>query len=153
MAKPDFVIELDFAVAPDRLFAQFATDAGVRHWWTNACAMENKVGGTAQFHFEEDGFTPLMKITRLEPDRCVEWKVINARHPDKFGYKNQHDWEGTRIRFEIVPVADGHSRLTFTHEKLMGVESGEFCSTAWHHFLGVSLREYFELGKGRPAGV
>jgi uncharacterized protein YndB with AHSA1/START domain len=149
----DFVLELEFAVPAERLYAQFSTDAGVQHWWTTACAIEKRVGGTAQFHFEEDGFTPLMKIMRLEMHKCVEWKVINARHPDKFAYKNPHDWEGQRIRFDIEPDGLDKSKLKFTHEGLMGVESGERCAKAWRHFLGVSLREYFETGKGRPAGA
>ncbi len=153
MAETDFVIELDYAVPAERLYAQFATEGGIHHWWTTACMIENKVGGTAQFHFEEDGFTPLMKITRLDPGRLVEWKVVNARHPDKFAYKNPHDWESQHIRFEAIALDAANSRLKFTHEGLMGVESGESCSKAWRHFLGVSLREYFETGKGRPAGA
>ena len=153
MGDKDFVLEMDFGVPAERLYAQFSTDAGVQHWWTTACAIENKVGGTAQFHFEADGFTPLMKILRLDPHKCVEWKVINARHPDKFGYKNPHDWEGHKIRFDIEAVGMDKSKLKFTHEGLMGVESGEYCAKAWRHFLGASLREYFETGKGRPAGA
>lgn len=153
MVASDFVLELEFAVPAERLYAQFATEGGIHHWWTTACMIENKVGGTAQFHFAEDGFTPLMRITRLTPGQVVEWKVINARHPDKFGYKNPHDWEGHHIRFEIQAVDAANSRLKFTQEGLVGVESGEYCSKAWRHFLGVSLREYFETGKGRPAGA
>jgi len=153
VGENDFVLELEFNVPAERLYTQIATDAGVRHWWTTACAMETKIGGTAQFHFEEDGFTPLMKIMRLDPNKCVEWKVINARHPDKFAYKNPHDWEGKSIRFDVSELGAEKSKLKFTHEGLMGVESGDFCSKAWRHFLGVSLREYFETGKGRPAGA
>lgn len=153
MAPHDFVLELEFSVPAERLYDQFATDAGVRHWWTTACAIESRRGGTAQFHFEEDGFTPLMRVTRLERPKVVEWQVVNARHPDKFGYKNPMDWQGTKIRFEIHPEGDARSKLTFTHQGLMGVESGDNGSKAWRHFLGVSLREYFEIGKGRPAGA
>ncbi len=153
MGANDFVLELEFSVPAERLYEQVATDAGIRHWWTTACAIESRVGGTAQFHFEEDGFTPLMKVTHLDKPRLVEWQVINARHPDKFGYKNPHDWEHTRIRFEVQPEGDARSKLKFTHEGLLGVESGERCSKAWRNFLGVSLREYFETGKGRPAGA
>jgi uncharacterized protein YndB with AHSA1/START domain len=148
---PHFSLTLEFPASAARLYAQFATAAGVRNWWTHFCEMTEDVGGRASFRFPNNGFSAGVRIAILDPPRLVEWDVIEQNHPESTGFIDLNDWVGTHIRFEIEPIDTGHSGLHFTHQGLVLLECGNLCSSAWSFFLGQSLRAYLETGTGHPA--
>lgn len=150
--RGDFQMTLEYEVPTRRLFEQFSSATGVGNWWTKHCTFEARVGGEAAFDFPDSGFYAHTKVSALEPPNLVEWHVVDAKHPEKTGFTDLRDWNGTSIRFEIAPLGDSRSRLTFTHVGLGPLECSTVCSSLWGFFLNESLREYFERGEGKPAG-
>src|SRR5262245_39168990 len=51
MAELRFIVPVD--ALPDKIYAAVATQAGMRSWWTADTRMEEKVGGKAEFGFDE----------------------------------------------------------------------------------------------------
>lgn len=147
----DFRMRLVFDVSADRLWEQFSSAEGVGHWWTTDCDFEPHVGGKASFRFGDSGFYANMEVTRLDRPQLVEWHVMDARHPEAIGFSNLNDWNGTKIRFEIEPLSENQSRLTFTHVGLGPLECSTVCSNLWGYYLNDSLRAYFEQGAGKPS--
>jgi uncharacterized protein YndB with AHSA1/START domain len=150
LGDDDFRMVLRFDVPLDVLYRQFATEQGVRNWWTAFCNMEEKVGGQATFRFPSSKFHAGMIITRLEPGRVVEWRCIECQHPPESGYMDLSDWAGTNMRFEIAGDGEGKSQLTFTHAGLIPLECERACRSAWSFYLNESLRKYLETGRGSP---
>ena len=148
--KTDFFMNLMYAVPARTLYQQFSTAEGIRRWWTRDCEMEERVGGKAAFRFPKAGFHAVVTITRLEPERCVEWTCIDSKHPEKSGFNNLRDWVGTSLRFEFEAVDESHSRLKFTHAGLAPLECFGVCSNSWSYYLNDSLRAYLEAGVGKP---
>ena len=148
--QADFSMKLKFKAPARKLFEQLSTEKGIRHWWTHHCEMEERVGGQATFRFPKAGFYAVVRIARLEQDRCVEWMCIDSKHPEKTGFSNLKDWVGTTLRFEIAAVDQGQSLLTFTHAGLAPLECFGVCSNSWSFYLNDSLRDYLEQGSGTP---
>jgi uncharacterized protein YndB with AHSA1/START domain len=149
--KPDdFRLAYEFDAPVDKVYQQFATEAGVRNWWTIYCEMEERVGGQASFRFPSSDFYAIVRITRLDPGRAVEWEVLDSKHPAKSGFVDLNDWVGTRIGFDMQPTASERTALRFTHSGLALKECLEVCSSAWAFFLNQSLRAYLEGGAGQP---
>jgi uncharacterized protein YndB with AHSA1/START domain len=146
----DFRMVLQFNAPVRKLYEQLATAEGVRHWWTRFCEMEERVGGQASFRFPKGDFYAIVKILRLDPDRCVEWECTDSKHPANSGFVDLKDWVGTRLRFEIDASDSGRSRLTFTHVGLAPLECFGTCSSIWSFYLNQSLRAYLESGTGQP---
>ena len=148
--RDDFRLAYEFAAPVHKVYAQFATEAGVRNWWTVFCEMEERVGGRASFPFPSSDFFAIVRITRLEPGRVVEWEVIDSKHPASSGFVDLNDWIRTRIRFEMEEAGEGRTKLCFTHARLALKECLGVCSSAWAFFLNQSLRGYLESGAGQP---
>ena|SRR5713226_7017236 len=150
MSDKDFCLTLRFNAPAAKLYQQFATEQGVRNWWTEFCTMEERVGGQAAFRFPSAGFHAVVRIAELKPHQLVEWECLESEHPDNSGFVDLHDWVGTRMRFEIEPKGAGQSQLAFTHVGLIPLECKEACSSLWSFYLGQSLRGYLETGSGKP---
>lgn len=147
----DFRMLLDFNVSAERLWEQFASGEGVGHWWTTDCDFDPRVGGEASFRFGDSGFYATVEVTRLDRPCLVEWRVMDARHPEATGFRDLDDWNGTSIRFEVEPISGDQSRLTFTHVGLGPLECSTVCSNLWGYYLNDSLRSYLEEGTGKPS--
>lgn len=150
MSKVDFELRFEYPVPVSRLYDQFATAEGIRHWWTENCEMNERVGGKATFPFPDVGFRAAAIIERLESATCVEWRVIECQHPANTGWADLNDWEGTTIRFEVRSLGKHRSELRLTHSGLVPLECSDSCSSLWRFYLNESLRKYFESGTGQP---
>jgi uncharacterized protein YndB with AHSA1/START domain len=146
----DFQLERVYPAPVSRLYDQFATEAGIRNWWTIFCSMDERLGGRAAFRFPSSDFYAIAEIVRLEPGRCVEWRVVDAQHPASAGFADPRDWVGTSIRFEVGALDPNRSRLAFTHVGLAPLECAGVCVKGWTFYLDHSLRRYFETGRGDP---
>lgn len=150
MSTEDFQLSYEYPVDAQTLYRQFATQKGVRHWWTAHCTMDERLGGRAHFPFADAGFFATATISELEPDRLVAWTVTDSKHPDSCRWTDLHDWIGTTIRFRIEPIDERRSNLTFTHEGLAPLECAETCSSIWRTYLGQSLMNFLRSGTGDP---
>ena len=120
------------------VYKALTTNEGLSAWWTDGTQGENKEGGVIQFRFgTRGGFD--MKVLELQPDRHVEWKVIDG----------PQEWIGTKIIFELRQEGDW-TLLFFKHEGWKEpIEFMYHCSTKWGVFL-LSLKWLIETGKGAP---
>ncbi len=116
----------------------------VRGWWS-----ENLIGKTDKlnttFSHRDRYLTVTFKITEMS-QRKIVWEVVSS-HNNMF-LDNLHEWEGTRIVFEISEN-DHRTRIRFTHEGLTPqFECHKVCSKAWGFFINTSLKNFIETGKG-----
>jgi uncharacterized protein YndB with AHSA1/START domain len=148
--EEDFTLTLEMTAPPSAVYAALTTKSGIASWWTRDCEVEERVGGLVAVRFPKHDFSATMTVTRLEPDRLLEWTCIACSHPASSGYADRADWVGTRLRFELTPSGQG-TRLVFTHKGLLPLECRESCIAGWTHFLGESLRDLLAAGSGMPA--
>ena len=113
---PDLRHIVPVRATPDKVYAAVATQAGMRSWWTADTAMDEKIGGNAEFGFENHQMVFRMTIETLDPGRCV---VMHC-HGDA------EEWNGTMLRWDLRQ-GDGVTTLCFVHGGWR--EPTEFCSS------------------------
>lgn len=140
----DIVHRVGIQAPPSRVYDALTTVGGLAGWWTTDTTGSAQAGGRLDFRFqtaagdEIGGFG--MDVLALTPAQRVCWRV-QAGPPE---------WVDTEIEFALSQQ-DGQTIVLFGHRHWR--EAGEFmahCSTKWATFL-LSLREYVETGRGRPA--
>ncbi|MGD8305627.1 MAG: SRPBCC domain-containing protein [Ignavibacteria bacterium] len=122
----------------EKVYQSILTTEGLRGWWTDDAYAEEKVGGIAEFNFDE-AYHNEMRITKLEKNKLIEWECIEG---DK-------EWIGTYFRFEFES-RDDDTILRFTHGDWR--EETDFfasCNYHWGYYLS-SLKKYNETGEGTP---
>jgi uncharacterized protein YndB with AHSA1/START domain len=125
----------------------FAAILDTRAWWNQAIdGPTGQVGD--EFGFEVEGLHRIRaRVTDVTPSRRVEWLVLE----NNFTFvKDQSEWVGDRIVFELEPV-DAGTKVTFTQHGLVPeLECYDVCSNAWAFFVRDSLRLLAEQGQGKP---
>ncbi|WP_344980483.1 SRPBCC domain-containing protein [Compostibacter hankyongensis] len=143
MKNNDFTAAVQVDQAPEKVFNAINN---VRGWWS-----ENIEGKTdelnGEFTHRDRYLNVTFKITQLTPQKIV-WDIVES-HCNMF-LENIHEWEGTRIVFEITRKA-GKTEIKFTHQGLSPeFECYKVCSKAWSFFITTSLKDLIETGKGDP---
>jgi uncharacterized protein YndB with AHSA1/START domain len=113
---PDLKHIVPINATPDQVYAAVATQAGMRSWWTVDTQMEEKVGGKAEFGFENHQYVFRMTIEKLDPGRCVVMRC----------HGEQPEWNGTTLRWDVIK-GDGATTLGFMHSGWREVT--DFCSS------------------------
>ena len=136
---PDILHAVGIKATPHQVYTALTTIKGLASWWTSDTDGDPEPRGVIHFHFGPKAQVDT-KVLELRPDTLVLWEVLAAHD----------DWIGTKIRFELKQ--DGAITLVlFKHEAWrMPTQFMHHCSTKWATFL-VSLRDFVETGKGRPA--
>jgi hypothetical protein len=120
----------------------------VRGWWSESVVDDTASAGAEWDYRYQDVHSCRIRVAEAVPGERVAWEVLE----NHFTFTaDPREWVGTRIVFEIAPSGDG-TVLTFTHEGL--VESHEcygVCVQGWDFYVGESLRELVETGRGRPS--
>ncbi|RYY84339.1 MAG: SRPBCC domain-containing protein [Chitinophagaceae bacterium] len=144
MKKEDLIIVFVVDQTPSEIFNAVNN---VRGWWLSSAKGESSKAGdefTVQFgdvHFSRQ------KLVEVVPEKKVVWEVTESRL--NFTADNG-EWTGTRVIFEMAPVAGG-SELRFTHAGLTpSLECFGGCSNAWQGYITGSLRKLITTGKGSP---
>jgi uncharacterized protein YndB with AHSA1/START domain len=118
---------------PANVYAALATEKGLKGWWTADTHADEKVGGKAEFGFDNRGMVFRMEIEELSPGERVVWSC-HGDHPE---------WAGTRLTWTIAEK-DGATALRFTHG---GWKSdSDFCATCnstWGELM-YRLKDYVE---------
>ncbi|HEX7686412.1 MAG TPA: SRPBCC domain-containing protein [Burkholderiaceae bacterium] len=124
--------------------AALSTIPGLAGWWTEQTSGSSRVGELVAFRFHLEDGSLLggfdMEVTELSPEDKVRWRVKDG----------PPEWIGTDIEFSLLRQEDW-TVVMFGHRGWREeVEFTAHCSTKWATFL-VSLRDFVETGKGRPA--
>jgi len=110
---------------------------GLQKWWTTDTQGDPKTGGLIEFRFNGSG--PDMSVEKVTPAEVI-WKCVSG--PD--------DWLDTTIEFHAQQNEPGKTDIYFTHRGWAVENPFHYhCSMKWAVFM-LSLKEYLDLGKGRP---
>lgn len=120
----------------------------VHSWWSGVVdGSTDHVGAEFTYRYR-DLHESKQRVVELVPGQRVVWDVIGATLTF---VPNQHEWKGTRIRFEIGATADGETELRFTHEGLVpACDCYRDCSNGWSSLMSKSLRHRIDSGKHQP---
>ncbi|MFI6595314.1 SRPBCC domain-containing protein [Nonomuraea sp. NPDC050536] len=125
----------------------FEAITNVGGWWSQEVeGVTDQVGGEF-YHRYKDVHRSTIRVTELVPGRKVAWRVLD----NYFNFiEDQAEWKDTEIVFEISEK-DGGAEVRFTHVGLVPqYECYDVCSNAWGGYLGGSLRNLINTGKGQP---
>ncbi len=126
----------------------FTAINNVTSWWT-----ENLEGGTHNLNDEfevrfGDVHYSKQKLTEVIPDEKVVWLITDSKLTF---VKDQTEWTGTKIIFDIVK-RDAKTQVTFTQYGLVpAFECYGGCSNAWTDYIQNSLYNLITIGKGNPS--
>jgi uncharacterized protein YndB with AHSA1/START domain len=129
---------LTIKALPQKVYQAITEQEGLANWWTRETLARPQIGSVSEFKFG-NRYHNKMRITRLEPDKLVEWECLMG---DK-------EWIGTTFRFALEEK-DGETILCFTHGNWK--EMTDFfasCNFHWGHYMS-SLKNYCETGQGEP---
>jgi len=140
----DIIHRIGIRAPAAEVYAALATIPGLAGWWTEETTGDSKVGGVIKFVFHLENGELLggfdMDVLELSTNDKVRWKVKDG----------PPEWVGTAIEFSLSRQ-DDFTVVLFSHRGWREeVEFMAHCSTKWATFL-VSLRDFVETGKGRPA--
>jgi len=140
----DIVHRIGIKAPAKNVYQALASLEGLAHWWTEEVNGDIGLGGRIEFRFrsiagELIGFMA-MEVVELDPEKSVRWRCVDG----------PPEWIGTGITFDLS-TQDGQTIILFGHRSWREVvEPTYHCSMKWAVFL-LSLRDYIEMGKGRPA--
>jgi uncharacterized protein YndB with AHSA1/START domain len=137
----DIMHRVEIHEPPERVYAAVTEEEGLKSWWTGMVEARPELGSIAKFRFGDGQHGPDMEVTQLDAGRKAVWTCRGG----------VDDWVGTEFTFDIQPTENG-SVLRFKNSGW--AEASDFyahCNCKWGFFLGVSLKNYLETGKGRPA--
>lgn len=121
----------------------------VKAWWIGEVeGHADQVGSEFTYRYK-DFHKSTQKVTKLVPAKKVVWHVEDAVL--SFA-KNQKEWKGTEIVFEISSQGD-QTVIKFTHKGLTPeFECYEACSGGWEFYITKSLRNFLTKGIGLDPG-
>jgi hypothetical protein len=121
----------------------FEAIKNVRGWWSGEIDGQTDTLGAEFSYRYQDLHRSTQRITELVPGRKVVWHVLDSRI--NF-VKDQREWEGTDVVFEITRKGDA-TELRFTHVGLApAIECYGKCAGAWSFYINESLRSLITRG-------
>lgn len=119
----------------------------VRGWWSEEVEGSTDILGAEWTYRYQKVHRCKMKTTELVPGKKIVWHVMD----NYFDFiKNESEWKGTDIIFEISKKND-KTEIRFTHQGLVPeYECFDICSNAWGSYINGSLRSLITTGKGKP---
>ncbi|MFZ0791656.1 MAG: SRPBCC domain-containing protein [Chromatiaceae bacterium] len=140
----DIIHRIGIKSPATQVYKALTTLEGLAQWWTEEVQGEVKIGGKIEFSFRSKTGDLLgkmvMEVQELNDQKNVRW----------FCVEGPTEWVGTYITFQLSKQ-DNQTIILFGHRNWReAVEFMAHCSMKWATFL-ISLREYVETGKGKPA--
>lgn len=118
-----------------------------RGWWSEDIEGETDKLNEIFFYHYKDIHLCRMKLIHAIPGQKLIYEVVGNR----FNFiDDQSEWVGTRLVFDIFSEGE-RSKIIFTHEGLVrDYECFQVCNDAWNGYIGNSLKNFIETGKGNP---
>ena len=130
-------INVAIKARPEKIYDAVTTQEGLANWWAKQTTAKPEVGFVNLFIFGK--FRNEMKVTKLVPDKKVEWKCINSIE----------EWIDTDISFDMEEK-EGSTILRFTHAGWRATtDTFAGCTYDWALFM-TSLKTFCETGTGTP---
>jgi len=131
---------VEFDAAPQQVFHALTEVDQLSGWWTRAQLLEQD---QLRFSFGPEGEHKLtMAVTERVPNRVVNWRCQSGPWVDTegFQFEIQASERGAVLLFSNPGWGDSDEILDFFRH----------CNTKWGYFLGVSLKQFVETGRGQP---
>ena len=112
----------------------------IRKWWTTEADVHD---GKGRFGWSGHGWKVELD---LEHDPKAGWVAWTCTRSNMQG---TDAWEGTTMTFVLSPQRGG-TRIDFSQTGYRDSPCFEACQQGWAYFLGTSLKQYLETGKGIP---
>jgi uncharacterized protein YndB with AHSA1/START domain len=127
-----------------QVYNALTTLEGLAGWWTEDVTGDARLGGKIEFSFLTKSGVLLgrmvMEVQELGEYTNVRWRCVEG----------PEEWVGTDITFQLSEQ-DAQTIVLFGHRNWReAVEAAYHCSMKWATFL-LSLREYVEIGIGKPS--
>jgi uncharacterized protein YndB with AHSA1/START domain len=136
---PDLLHSVPISANAANVYAAVATQKGMQGWWTRDTTMEEKVGGAANFGFDERGMVFRMHITSMEPGQSLSMKCSG----------DQPEWAGTTLEWTIVPAPEGVV-LDFCHRGWRNMTPfAASCNSMWGRLM-FRLKHFVETKTPEP---
>ena len=116
-----------------------------RAWWSSEIAgTTDQLNAVWNYHFG-DNHRSKIKVIEIIPDKKVVWLVEENYFKNA---KDQTEWVGNRITFEIAKQGD-KTELVFTQIGLVPTDDCyKACEWGWTGFIQKSLKKLITEGKG-----
>jgi uncharacterized protein YndB with AHSA1/START domain len=140
----DIIHRIGIKAPATQVYKALTSLEGLSRWWTEEVLGDGRTGGKIEFHFRSETGeflgNAVMEVQELNPHKYVRWRCVEG----------PAEWIGTDIIFQMSEQ-DNQTIVLFGHRNWRdATEFTSHCSTKWAVFL-LSLREYVETGKGKPA--
>jgi hypothetical protein len=144
MKAKDYSTTITVDKSPDDVFRAVTN---VHGWWSQTIqGSADELGAEFEYRYKNLQRST-QQVTEYMLGRRIIWRVRKAEIAFA---KNQFEWTGTRIVFEIGR-ANGATELHFTHVGLHPrLECFPECSGTWTTYVGHSLLRLITTGRGRP---
>ena len=133
---------VDIEASGERIWAALTEQTGLAAWWSTQvdAPAPGTPGSRIAFTFAGD-FNPVMEITTVAEPTALEWRCVEGHH----------NWDDNTFRFELVPLADGRTRLRFTQDYAVELSDDDYgvYNFNWGFYLE-SLRLLCTTGSGKP---
>lgn len=118
-----------------------------RGWWSEEIEGNTDVLNETFFYHYKD--VHLCKIKLIE--KFLDKKLIYEIIDNQFSFtEDKTEWTGTKLIFEIS-TENHQTNVKFTHEGLTSeYECYNICNESWGNYIGKSLFNLIENGKGNP---
>lgn len=138
---PDILHRLPVRGSIERVFAMFATPAGLNEWWTLEAEGDADHGEIYRLDFGP-GYHWKAMVAAVESPRWIEWELLEA----------DEDWTGTRVGARFSEQ-DGRTTVEFYHSGWRHAnEHFRTSSCCWAQYLRI-LRRFVEQGERVPYEV
>jgi len=144
MGKEDFTVSICVDQDASTVFSAISN---FRAWWSEEIeGNTDQLNATFFYHYKDIHLCKI-KLIELIPDEKIVYQVTE----NQFSFiKDQSEWVGTRLIFEITREAN-KTNMKFIHEGLVpGYECYKVCNDAWTGYITNSLYKLITNGKGEP---
>lgn len=148
MTNKSFTTSIQVDKSPDEAFRAITNP---RAWWGKTIeGRADRLGEDWTYRYK-DMHISRHKTIELVPGKKVVWHVVDGAMT--FLTKDQHEWRGTDIVFDIARTGD-KTEIRFTHVGLVPTAACfAMCAPAWTGLIQYSLRDLIETGRGAPDTV
>ncbi|HYF67745.1 MAG TPA: SRPBCC domain-containing protein [Ohtaekwangia sp.] len=118
-----------------------------RGWWSEEIDGNTGKLNEIFFYHYKDIHLCKMKLVEMIPGKRLVYQVIE----NEFNFvKDKTEWVDTKLTFDISAEA-GQTKVEFIHHGLVPeYECYQVCNDAWSGYIGNSLKNFIETGKGNP---
>ena len=116
-------------------------------WWSEEIDGNTDKLNEPFFYHYKDIHLCKIKLVEMIPEKRLVYQVIE----NEFNFvKDITEWVDTRLIFDIS-TEGGQTKIKFIHDGLVPeYECYQVCNDAWSSYIGKSLKNLIETGKGNP---